>query len=108
MRANVTSLRRVPKLHLPKWANFVGRPAIKQVLPADKSVGRWLAAAENKRYMQIKRREINPRPTIKGVRTISVLSLTENTLKLSLPLRASEVIFDSEVHFVSEVSPAAK
>ena len=29
----------------------------------------------------------------------------ENTLKLSLPLRASEVIFDSEVHFVSEVSP---
>ena len=34
----------------------------------------------------------------------SVLSLTENTLKLSLPLRASEVIFDSEVHFVSEVS----
>ena len=36
---------------------------------------------------------------------ISVLSLVENTLKLSLPLRASEVIFDSEVHFVSEVSP---
>jgi hypothetical protein len=26
-----------------------------------------------------------------------VLSLTENTLKLSLPFRASEVIFDSEV-----------
>ena len=34
-----------------------------------------------------------------------MLSLTENTLKLSLPSRASEVIFDSEVHFVSEVSP---
>ena len=34
-----------------------------------------------------------------------MLSLTENTLKLSLPLWASEVIFDSEVHFVSEVSP---
>ena len=33
-------------------------------------VGRWLAAAENKRYMQRKRREINPRPTTKGVRTI--------------------------------------
>ena len=31
-------------------------------------VGRWLAAAENKRYMQRKRREINPRPTTKGVR----------------------------------------
>ncbi len=38
----------------------------------------------------------------------SVLSLTENTLKLSLPLRASEVIFDSEVHFVSEVSPCGE
>ena len=37
--------------------------------------------------------------------TFSVLSLTENTLKLSLPLRASEVYFVSEVHFVSEVSP---
>ena len=36
---------------------------------------------------------------------LSVLSLTENTLKLSLPLRASEIIYDSEVHFVSEVSP---
>ena len=36
---------------------------------------------------------------------VSVLSLTENTLKLSLPSRASEVIYDSEVHFVSEVSP---
>ena len=34
-----------------------------------------------------------------------MFSLTENTLKLSLPLRASEVIFDSEVHFVSEVLP---
>ena len=34
-----------------------------------------------------------------------MLSLAENTLKLSLPFRASEVIFDSEVHFVSEVSP---
>ena len=33
-------------------------------------VGRWLAAAENKRYMQRKRREMNPRPTIKGVRAI--------------------------------------
>ena len=33
-------------------------------------VGRWLAAAENKRYMQRKRREITPRPTTKGVRTI--------------------------------------
>ena len=29
----------------------------------------------------------------------------EKTLKISLPIRASEVIFDSEVHFVSEVSP---
>ena len=38
--------------------------------PSIKQVGRWLAAAENKRYMQIKRREINPRPTTKGVRTI--------------------------------------
>ncbi len=36
---------------------------------------------------------------------LCVFSLTENTQKLSLPLRASEVIFDSEVHFVSEVSP---
>ena len=34
-----------------------------------------------------------------------MLSQAENTLKLSLPLRASEVIYDSEVHFVSEVSP---
>ena len=32
----------------------------------------------------------------------------ENTLKLSLPLWASEVIFDSEVHFVSEVSPVGE
>ena len=42
---------------------------------------------------------------IKKEIAFSVLSLTENTLKLSLPLRASEVIFDSEVHFASEVSP---
>ena len=35
-------------------------------------------------------------------RSIFLLSLGE---QLSLPLRASEVIFDSEVHFVSEVSP---
>jgi hypothetical protein len=34
-----------------------------------------------------------------------VFSFKDNTLKLSLPLRASEVIHDSEVHFVSEVSP---
>ena len=44
-------------------------------------------------------------PCMKREAVISVLSLTENTLKLSLPLRASEVILDSEVHFVSEVSP---
>ena len=41
----------------------------------------------------------------KNAHRISVLSLTENTLKLSLPLGASEVTCDSEVHFVSEVSP---
>ncbi len=40
-----------------------------------------------------------------GAVSVSVLSLTENTLKLSLPSRTNEVIFDSEVHFVSEVSP---
>ncbi len=34
-----------------------------------------------------------------------MFSVKDNTLKLSLPLRASEVIYDSEVHFVSEVSP---
>ena len=39
-------------------------------------VGRWLAAAENKRYMQRKRREINPRPTTKGVRTICSYSFS--------------------------------
>ena len=39
---------------------------------------------------------------------ISVLSLSENTLKLSLPQGASEVVFDSEVHFVSEVSPVGE
>ena len=32
----------------------------------------------------------------------------ENTLKLSLPLRASEVTYGSEVHFVSEVSPVGE
>ena len=32
----------------------------------------------------------------------------ENTLKLSLPLRASEVTHGSEVHFVSEVSPVGE
>ena len=36
---------------------------------------------------------------------LCVFYLTENKLKLSLPQGASEVIFDSEVHFVSEVSP---
>ena len=44
--------------------------------PSIKQVGRWLAAAENKRYMQIKRREINPRPTTKGVRTIRSYSFS--------------------------------
>ena len=28
-----------------------------------------------------------------------------NANQLSLPLRANEIIYDSEVHFVSEVSP---
>ena len=32
-------------------------------------------------------------------------SVLEDPAQLSLPLRASEIIFDSEVHFVSEVSP---
>ena len=41
-------------------------------------VGRWLAAAENKRYMQRKRREINPRPTTKGVRTICSYSFSHD------------------------------
>ena len=36
---------------------------------------------------------------------VSVFSKTENTLKLSLPFGQVKVIFDSEVHFVSEVSP---
>ena len=35
----------------------------------------------------------------------SVLSLTENTLKLSLPLRASDVDFVSDVHCVNDVTP---
>ena len=43
-------------------------------------VGRWLAAAENKRYMQRKRREINPRPTTKGVRTICSYSFSRALL----------------------------
>ena len=38
-------------------------PAIKQVLPAANIVGRWLAAAENKRQSKRKRREMNSRPT---------------------------------------------
>ena len=37
-----------------------------------------------------------------------MFSIMENTLKLSLPLRASEVICDREVHFVSEVSPCGE
>jgi len=45
-------------------------------------VGRWLAAAENKRYRIIKRREINPRPTIKGVRAfLFVLLFTRLALQ---------------------------
>ena len=32
-------------------------------------------------------------------------SALKDTTQQSLSLRASEVIFDSEVHFVSEVSP---
>ena len=47
-------------------------------------VGRWLAAAENKRYMQRKRREINPRPTTKGVRTICSYSFSH-----ALPCKVS-------------------
>ena len=39
-------------------------------LPAENIVGRWLAAAESNRYRIIKRREMNPRPTTKGVRSI--------------------------------------
>ena len=61
-----------------------GVPSIKQVLPAENIVGRWLAAAENKRYMQRKRREINPRPTTKGVRTICTYSFSH-----ALPARYS-------------------
>ena len=36
-----------------------GVPSVKQDLPAANIVGRWLAAAENKRYGITKRREIN-------------------------------------------------
>ena len=46
-----------------------GESSIKQVLTAANIVGRWLAAAENKQYRERKRREMNPRPTTKGVRT---------------------------------------
>ena len=57
-------------------------PSVKHILPAEKIVGRWLAAAENKRYRIIKRREINPRPTIKGVRAfLFVLLFTRLALQ---------------------------
>ena len=38
----------------------------------------------------------------------SVILLTEYHAKTKFALRASEVIFDSEVHFVSEVSPCGE
>ena len=57
-------------------------PSVKHILPAEKIVGRWLAAAENKRYRIIKRREINPRPTITGVRAfLFVLLFTRLALQ---------------------------